>query len=75
VSRAQLGAPGKSLWENRRRAIRSAIERTGDEATAKLGHEYISLLDTYATEAAAAGPSFVEIQNTMLFATVGQRLD
>jgi len=24
-------------------------------------------------EAAQAGPSFVEIQNTMLFATVGQR--
>ena len=75
VSRAQLGAPAKSLWENRRQAVRSAIERTRDEGTAKLGHEYISLLDTYAAEAAAAGPSFVEIQNTMLFATVGQRLD
>jgi SAM-dependent methyltransferase len=75
VSRAQLGAPGKSLWENRRQAVRSAIERTRDEGTARLGHEYVSLLDTYAAEASAAGPSFVEIQNTMLFATVGQRLD
>jgi hypothetical protein len=75
VSRAQLGAPAKSLWEGRRLAVRSAIDRTRDEGTARLGHEYISLLDTYAAEAAAAGPSFVEIQNTMLFATVGQRLD
>jgi SAM-dependent methyltransferase len=75
VSRAQLGPPAKSLWEGRRAAVRSAIERAGDEATEALGAEYLKLLDTYACEAAAAGPAFVEIQNTMLFATVGQKLE
>jgi SAM-dependent methyltransferase len=75
VSRAQLGAPASSLWENRRMAVRTALERAHGEATVKLGEEYLTLLDSYAAEAAAAGPSFVEIQNTMLFATVGQRLD
>jgi hypothetical protein len=33
----------------------------------------LKLLDRYAEEAKAAGNSFVEIQHTMLFATVGQR--
>lgn len=75
VSRAQLGEPAKTLWEGRRDAVRSAIERARDAATTKLGEEYLALLGAYAAEAAAAGPSFVEIQNTMLFATVGQRLE
>ena len=75
VSRAQLGEPAKTLWEGRRDAVRSAIERAPDAATTKLGEEYLALLGAYAAEAAAAGPSFVEIQNTMLFATVGQRLE
>jgi hypothetical protein len=33
----------------------------------------VKLLDQYAEDAKAAGSAFVEIQNTMLFATVGQR--
>jgi hypothetical protein len=32
-------------------------------------------LDAYAKEATLARPSFVEIKNTMLFATVGQEND
>ena len=75
VSRAQLGVPGRSVWEQRRSAVQQALERASDDATRHLGQEYLALLDNYAAEAAAAGPAFVEIQNTMLFATVGQRRD
>ena len=38
-----------------------------------LADEYLTSLDRYAEEAATAGPGFVEIQNTMLFAAVGQK--
>lgn len=75
VSRAQLGPPAKTLWDGRREAVQSALERTPGAATTRLGEEYLALLGAYAAEASAAGPSFVEIQNTMLFATVGQRLE
>ena len=75
VSRAQLGAPAKSLWEGRRQAARAEIERAREGLTRQLGEDYLSLLDTYAAGATAAGQAFVEIQNTMLFATVGQRLE
>lgn len=73
VSRAQLGAPAPAVWAARRRAIEQAIERAGDVGLRRLGQDYVKLLDTYAEEAKAAGPAFVELQNTMLFATVGQR--
>jgi hypothetical protein len=33
------------------------------------------VLDAYAVEAQQAGTAFIEIQNTMLFATVGQKLE
>jgi SAM-dependent methyltransferase len=75
VSRAQLGAPPESLWAERREAIREASERAPDEAIRRLGRDYLKLLDRYAGEARAAGPAFVEIQNAMLFATVGQRAE
>jgi SAM-dependent methyltransferase len=73
VSRAQLGVPPDAVWEERRAAIRAATERAPDEAIRRLGLDYQKLLDRYAEEARAAGSAFVEIQNTMLFATVGQR--
>ena len=73
VSRAQLGAPHDDLWESRRAAVNQTIERAADDSISSLGRDYLKLLDRYATAARAAGNSFVEIQNTMLFATVGQR--
>jgi SAM-dependent methyltransferase len=73
VSRAQLGAPPDAVWQVRRQAIREAAERAPDEAIGRLGRDYLKVLDRYADEARAAGPAFVEIQNTILFATVGQR--
>jgi ubiquinone/menaquinone biosynthesis C-methylase UbiE len=75
VSRAQLGPPAKSWWDGRREAVRSATERASDTGSKQLGEEYLALLEIYAAEAAAAGQAFVEIQNTMLFATVGERLE
>lgn len=75
VSRAQLGAPSAAVWEERRQAVLGATSQVSDEALGRLGRDYLKLLDKYAAEAKAAGPAFVEIQNTMLFATVGQRAD
>lgn len=75
VTRAQLGAPPESIWEERREAVRTAAEGAPDEAMRRLGHDYLKVLDRYAEEARAAGSGFVEIQNTMLFATVGQRVE
>ena len=73
VSRAQIGAPAAAVWEDRREAVRAAVERAPDEAIRRLGRDYQKLLDKYADESRSVGPAFVEIQNTMLFATVGQR--
>jgi SAM-dependent methyltransferase len=73
VTRAQLGAPPDASWEERRGLVRAAAEQAPDEAIRRRAREYLTLLDRYAEEARAAGSSFVEIQNTMLFATVGQR--
>jgi SAM-dependent methyltransferase len=73
VSRAKLGAPPPAVWASRRQAIEEAIAAAGDVGLRRLGQDYLKLLDAYAEEARAAGPAFVELQNTMLFATVGQR--
>ena len=37
--------------------------------------EYLEVLRAYEADAGRAGTAFVEIQHTMLFATVGQRHD
>ena len=73
VSRAQLGAPAPAVWAARRQMIEQAIAAAGDVGLRRLGQDYLKLLDAYAEEAKAAGPAFVELQNTMLFATVGQK--
>lgn len=73
VSVSRLGAPPPAVWEARRDAVRQAMAKAPDEAIRRLGADYLKLLDRYANEAAAAGPRFIEIQNTMLFATVGQK--
>jgi ubiquinone/menaquinone biosynthesis C-methylase UbiE len=73
VSRAQLGAPPESVWTWRREVIQDAAAHAPDEAIRRLGQDYLKLLDRYAADARKAGPAFVEIQNTILFAAVGQR--
>ena len=74
VSVARLGPPPPEIWDGRRTIARAALNRVTDPALQRLGAEYLDALDRYAVEAAEAGTSFVEIQNTMLFATVGQKI-
>ena len=73
VSVARLGPQPAALWESRRLAIRAAIDRTPDPGIQRLGSDYLKAIEAYAADAAAAGSAFVEIQNTMLFATVAER--
>jgi SAM-dependent methyltransferase len=75
VSVAHLGAPPKAFWEGRRAAAKDVIARAPDEALRRLGADYVKSIDQYARDASQAGSDFVEIQNTMLFATVGQRAE
>lgn len=73
VSLARLGSPTPAVWEARRNTARAALDRITEESIRRLGTNYLGMLERYAEEAAKAGPRFVEIQNTMLFATVGQK--
>lgn len=72
VSVSRLGPPPKAVWEARRTAIRAMVEKA-PEASRKPGQEYLAAIERYAADAKAAGSAFVEIQNTMLFATVGEK--
>jgi SAM-dependent methyltransferase len=71
VSVAHLGTPPAGLWESRRAAVEAAIDRAPDESLRRLGSDFRKAIDQYSRDAEQAGSSFVEIQNTMLFATVG----
>ena len=73
VSHARLGSPAASVWENRRVRIQGAIDNAPDTDVRALGREYLETIAAYEAEATKAGQAFVEIENTMLFATVGQR--
>lgn len=75
VSVAHLGAPPHALWESRRAAVGEAIRKAPDESLRRLGADYQKAIEQYSRDADRAGSSFVEIQNTMLFATVGTVLD
>jgi len=75
VSQTQLGSPDASVWQARRDAVARALGPGASDAAHWLGREYLETLNAYEVEARQAGSSFVEIQHTMLFATVGQKLD
>jgi len=75
VSQTQLGAPPDAVWQRRREVVEHAIDHAPTDGVRAMGREYLQVLDAYADEARHAGPSFIEIQNTMLFATVGQRTE
>lgn len=75
VSRTLLGPPDASVWTSRRRVVESALSAGASDAARWLGRDYLDTLTAYEAEAKKAGSSFVEIQHTMLFATVGQRTD
>jgi SAM-dependent methyltransferase len=75
VSVSRLGVPPASVWDARRDAVREAIAKAPDESLRRLGADYLKAIEQYSRDAEAAGSTFVEIQNTMLFATVGQRTE
>lgn len=71
VSVSHLGSPPRELWDARLEAVGKAIAKAPDESLRRLGADFRKGIEHYARDADAAGPSFVEIQNTLLFATVG----
>ena len=75
VSQIQLGAPPASLWRERRARVERALQQATADAARASGGELLELLGRYAAEAEQTGQAFVEIQITMLFATVGQKLE
>ena len=72
VSHAWLHNPAENIWAERHASARRAVDQA-PEAARSVGREYLEALRAYEAEARHAGASFVEIQHTMLFATVGQR--
>ena len=75
VSQTQLGSPADGVWIRRHDAVLQLIDHAANDEVKALGREYLAAVDAYAAEARKAGPSFVEIQHTMLFATVGQKTE
>jgi SAM-dependent methyltransferase len=75
VSVSHIGAPARAVWTARREAVTRELASTSDAAVASLGARYLETLSRYEHAAAREGATFVEIQNTMLFATVGQRVE
>ena len=73
VSVSHLGTPPADVWESRRQVGEKVIASAAEDGVRSLATEYLETIREYEREAAAAGPSFVEIQNTLLFATLGQR--
>ncbi len=73
VSQTWLGPPDQAVWAARRATVEGYLRSARSDAAEWLGREYLDVLVAYEREANAAGSSFVEIQNTMLFATVGQK--
>jgi len=74
VSCTRLAPPSLDEWKQRRDAVDRVLERVSRKDVRELGRELQHALTTYESEAAAAKSAFVEIQHTMLFATVGQKL-
>jgi len=75
VSQTRIGAPSVVTWNERTTRVQRAIERSPTDAVRVSGEAYLDSHSRYADEAHRAGQTFVEIQNTMLFATVGQKSD
>jgi SAM-dependent methyltransferase len=72
VSHVILGQPAAEVFEGRRGAVERLLAGASEHVRG-LAEEYMAALAGYKKEARAAGSAFVEIQNTMLFATVGQK--
>jgi SAM-dependent methyltransferase len=72
VSHPRLGAPSDEVWTARRAAVTGMMQGASDSVRAH-GARYLEALGGYERESRTPGAIFVEIQTTMLFATVGQK--
>ena len=72
VSHTRLETPSPDEWKARRDAVQRVVERVTRKDVRELGRELFLALTSYEAEATAS-TAFVEIQHTMLFATVGQK--
>ena len=68
-------ADALAAYENTPKARESARVALAGWQVTRLGADFLKSIEHYARDASAAGATFVEIQNTMLFATVGQRAE
>jgi hypothetical protein len=73
VSHAQLGTPDAALWASRRTAVQQVIADAREARVRAYGDQSLQAIAAYEADARQMGTAFVEIQNTMLFATVAQR--
>jgi SAM-dependent methyltransferase len=73
VSMTILGTAPAAFWADRRADVEQLIETAPAGTVRTTGRAYLDALAAYAQEAESAGSAFVEIQNTTLFATVGQK--
>ena len=73
VTVSHLGSPPPAIWKARRELIGSLVDNAPGDSVGRIGLEYIEAIEQYERDAAATDSTFVEIQNTMLFATLGQR--
>jgi ubiquinone/menaquinone biosynthesis C-methylase UbiE len=73
VSRVQLGTPPDDVWTRRITPVKETMVPSATASLRAARTEYLVALDDYRTAAREAGATFVEIQNTTLFATVGQK--
>jgi SAM-dependent methyltransferase len=73
VTVSTLGKPPRSVWTARREAITALMADAPDGPVRRLAEDFHKLVTRYSEQATKAGRSFVEIQNTLLFATAGIR--
>lgn len=72
VSGTRLGAPVPTVWQARREEIARLVAESPGPETRAMGEAWLRAVEDYAEDSARAGPAFLEIQHTMLVATVGQ---
>jgi ubiquinone/menaquinone biosynthesis C-methylase UbiE len=72
VSGTRLGAPVPTVWQARREDIARLVAESPRAETRAIGEAWLRAVEEYAEDSARAGPAFLEIQHTMLVATVGQ---
>jgi ubiquinone/menaquinone biosynthesis C-methylase UbiE len=75
VAVTHIGRQTPSLWQARRDAVRASLATTTDPHVLELGRAYLHTLAAYERDADELGANFVEIQHTILVATVGHRTD